>query len=415
MVTEQKSTPINSASLPPSFATDLSDTPQTGQSGNVISTTTSINGGETKSIPTTTPSNGVETKPSGNSAPGALSEKAPGADMTAILGAPGTAPAGKIYKKTGELLNVEDYKRRNDEDEALIGYDQQIAALREAADAVDQETPEQRAKRERQEKSKKIIAATADGLSALSNLFFTSQYAPNAYNHQSSQLNKVNSRIEALKAERKADADRYNNLMLRLGDAQNARAKALRDIRAQHEAQKLARQKAEQEAEEHGWKALLQPDIQREQKGKADRAEQQAIASGVEAQYAPQMQEAKLQTEKARAGAQMASAANSYASAGAHNRSNPNEYSAWDENGREHKFRTKDAADRFAKQHGTWQEEEEVKVTDVTRKNHKNQTSTSSSSVKTKGGQPAKPQSKDNTPPSRRGNNDNVPPSRRNK
>ena len=354
MVTGQKSTPINSASLPPSFATDLSDTPQTGQAASVASTPASSNGGETKPISTTTPSNGGETIPSGNSAPGALSEKAPGADMTAIVGAPGTAPSGKIYKKTGELLNEEDYPRRTDEDEALIGYDQQIAALREAADAVDRETPEQRAKRERQEKSKKIIAATADGLSALSNLFFTSQYAPNAYNPQSSQLNKVNSRIEALKAERKADADRYNNLMLRLGDAQNARAKALRDIRAQHEAQKLARKKAEQEAEEHGWKALLQPDIQREQKGKADRAGQLAIAAEAEAQYAPQMQEAKLQTEKARAGAQRASAANSYASAGAHNRSNQKEFYGTARDGKEYSFATEKGAIDFEHRQGTY-------------------------------------------------------------
>lgn len=274
--------------------------------------------------------------------------------MTAILGAPGTAPAGKIYKKTGELLNVEDYKRRNDEDEALIGYDQQIAALREAADAVDQETPEQRAKRERQEKSKKIIAATADGLSALSNLFFTSQYAPNAYNAQSSQLSKVNSRIEALKAERKADADRYNNLMIRLGDAQNARAKTLRDMRAQHEAQKLARKKAEQEAEEHGWKALLQPDIQREQKGKADRAEQQAIASGVEAQYAPLIEQGKIKLNNAKIATEGTKQQANRASAGAHNRANQKEFYGTARNGKERPFASEKAAKDFEHREETY-------------------------------------------------------------
>ena len=123
------------------------------------------------------------------------------------------------------------------EQDAVMGYDEQIAALKAAAVAVNQETPEQKKKRERQEKSKKIIAATVDGLSALSNLFFTTKYAPNAYNPQTSHLSKVNERIEALKAERQADADRYNNLMLRLGDAQNAKAKTIRDMRAQQEAQ----------------------------------------------------------------------------------------------------------------------------------------------------------------------------------
>ena len=292
------------------------------------------------------------------------------------------------------------------EQEAVMGYDEQIAALKAAAAAVNQETPEQKKKRERMEKSKKVIAATVDGLSALSNLFFTTQYAPNAYNPQSSQLGKVNERIEALKAERQADADRYNNYMLRLGDVQNAKAKTIRDMRAQHEAQKLAREKAERDAEAHSWQALLQPDKQREQKGKADRAEQQAIAAEAEAQHAPQMQEAKLQTEKARAGAQRASAA-------AHNRSNPNEFSAWDENGREHKFRTKEAADRFAKQHGTWQEEYITSSTTTNRDDETNGHSSQTATTTKKGGQPARPKTKDNTPPSRRGNDDNVPPSRR--
>ena len=201
------------------------------------------------------------------------------------------------------------------EQEAVMGYDEQIAALKAAAAAVNQETPEQKKKRERMEKSKKVIAATVDGLSALSNLFFTTQYAPNAYNPQSSQLGKVNERIEALKAERKADADRYNNYMLRLGDAQNAKAKTIRDMRAQHEAQKLAREKAERDAEAHSWQALLQPDKQREQKGKADRAGHQAAAAAVDAAYAPQMNEAKIQTEHAKAGAHKAAATNSMAQA----------------------------------------------------------------------------------------------------
>lgn len=299
------------------------------------------------------------------------------------------------------------------EQEAVMGYDEQIAVLKAAAAAVNQETPEQKAKRERMEKSKKVIAATVDGLSALSNLFFTTQYAPNAYNPQSSQLAKVNERIEALKDERKADSDRYNNLMLRLGDAQNAKARTLREMQAQQEAQKLAREKAKREAEAHGWQALLQLDKQREQKGKADKAEQQAKAAETEAQYAPQMQEAKLKTEEARAGAQRASASASYASAAAHNRTNPNEFSAWDENGREHKFRTKEAADRFAKQHGTWQEEDIISSTTSSKDDEYNGHTDQTVTKTTKGGRPAKPKPADNTPPSRRDNNDNTPPSRR--
>lgn len=338
--------------------------------------------------------------------------KMTGTDATSIVGRP-EENAGKIYGKTGEHLSDEDFATRKERDDAVMGYDQQMEALKAAAAAVAPETEEQRKKRERQEKSKKIIAATVDGLSALSNLFFTTKYAPNSYNPQNSQMGKVNERIEALKAERQADADRYNNIMLRLGDTQNAKARTLREMQAQQEAQKLAREKAQREAEAHNWLALLQPDKRREQKGKADRAEQQAITAQAEAEAAPEMQRAKLQTERARAGAQRAAASASYASAASHNRTNASEFSAWDEKGKEYKFRTKEAADRFAKQHGTWQEEDITSSTTTDRDDETNGHSSQTATTTKKGGQPMRPAPQDNTPPSRRGNNDNTPPSRR--
>ena len=241
-------------------------------------------------------------------------------DAINTVGEPGNAVKGKIYGKTGELLSEDEYGLRKERDDAVMGYDMQIDALNKAAAQMHVETPEERQKRERREKSKKVIAATVDGLSALANLFFTTQYAPSSYNPQASQLGKVNERIEALKAERQADADRYNNYMLRLGDAQNAKAKTIRDMRAQHEAQKLAREKAERDAEAHQWKALLQDDIRREQAGKADRAGFEALSSMYEAGNKPKELELKNATEIAKANHYNASAANSTASANAHDR-----------------------------------------------------------------------------------------------
>ena len=281
--------------------------------------------------------------------------------------------------------------------DAVAGTDRQIKTIQDWMDAEEHrpETPEERKKRERKEKSKKIIAAVSDGISALSNLFFTSQYAPNMYNHEKgSQLNATNERIERLKAEREKKRDEYLNFALKLGGLENERAHTLRELEAKQEAQKLAREKAERDAEQHKWQAALQPDIQREQAGKANRAEQQAIAAQAEAQYAPQLQEAKLDTEKARAVAQRASAANSYASASAHNRSNPNEFSAWDEHGNEHKFRTEDAAITYAKQHGTYQETEEEETSTTKGKSAGKVTDTTTTKKK-KTGQAARPQKKE--------------------
>lgn len=277
--------------------------------------------------------------------------------------------------------------------DATAGTDRQIKTIKDWMDAEENrpETPEQRKKRERREKSKRIIAAVSDGISALSNLFFTTQYAPNMYNHEKgSMTTSVGERLDQLKAERDKKRDQYLNFSLKLGDLENQRAATLRELEAQQERQKLAREKAQREAEAHGWLAALQPDKQREQKGKADRAEQEAIVAQAEAEAAPDLQQAKLATERARKGSLDASAANSRASAAAHNRSNVSEFSAWDEHGHEHKFRTKDAAEAYAKQHGTWQEVDETETTDTSR-TVGSRTSKSTSTKTKKGGHAGKP------------------------
>lgn len=256
--------------------------------------------------------------------------------------------------------------------DAVMGYDQQIAALQEAANKTKPETEEERKKRERREKSKKIIAAVGDGLMALSNLYFTTRGAPNMYDHKTmSQQTPLQAQLDKLKADREANADKYLQYSLKIGDLQNDRAKTLREMEAEQERRKLAREKAQREQEEHGWLAALQPDKQREQAGKASKAEQEAVTAKAEADNAPDLYKAKVDTEKARGEAQRASAASSraaatdhYASARAHDRSNNDEFSAWDENGREHKFRTAAAAEAFAKQHGTFEYQDVTSTTD---------------------------------------------------
>lgn len=301
--------------------------------------------------------------------------------------------------------------------DATAGIDRQIKTLKDWMDLEENqpETPEQRKKRERREKSKRIIAAVSDGISALSNLFFTAQYAPNMYNHEKgSMTTALGKRLDQFKAEREKKSDQYLKISLKLADLETQRAATLRELEAQQEQQKLARERAQREAEAHGWRAALQPDKRREQKGKADRAEQEAITAQAEAEAAPELQQAKLATERARKGSLDASAANSRASAAAHNRSNLLEFTAWDEHGNPHPFRTKAAADAYAKQHGTWQEEDVSETTNtVTRRTPGSKPQQRTSTKTKKSGHPARPAPEDNTPPSRRTNKDNTPPSRR--
>ena len=162
------------------------------------------------------------------------------------------------------------------------------------------ETEEERKKREKREKSKRVIAAVGDGIRALSNLYFTSQYAPNMYNPDDTQLAKVDARQEKLKAEREANRDKYLNYSLRIGDLENDRAKTVREMEAQAERLRLAREKADREQEEHKWLADLQPDKKREQTAKADAADSVAKTKKVEADNADAIQKAKLTTEQER-------------------------------------------------------------------------------------------------------------------
>lgn len=104
--------------------------------------------------------------------------------------------------------------------DAVVGTDRQIKTVQDWMDAEENrpETPEERKKRERREKSKRIIGAVSDGLSALSNLYFTTQYAPNMYNHEkSSMTDAVAKRIEQQKAEREKKHDQYFNYAMMLG------------------------------------------------------------------------------------------------------------------------------------------------------------------------------------------------------
>lgn len=367
--------------------------------------------------------NAPELKPTPNPASGtleayeaqqAVTPPTGGASITPTAPPPADSPAASTDTEHQTPALSPEQQQRVD---ATAGTDRQIKTIQDWMDSEENrpETPEQRKKRERKEKSKRIIAAVSDGISALSNLFFTTQYAPNMYNHEKgSMTTAVGKRLDQLKAEREKKRDQYLNFSLKLGDLQNQRAATLRELEAQQERRKLAREKAEREAEAHGWAAALQPDKQREQAGKANKAEQEAIAAQAVAEAAPELQQAKIATERARKGSLDASAANSRASAAAHGRSNVSEFSAWDENGREHKFRTKEAAEAYAKQHGTWQEEDVSETTNTETRRTPNSQPQSRTSTKTKKiGHPARPAPEDNTPPSRRNNDNNTPPSRR--
>lgn len=254
-------------------------------------------------------------------------------------------------------------KKADKEDAAkpFMGYDKQIATLNELANRDRPETDEERKRREKRERSAKIIAGVTDGIRALGNLYFTTRYAPNAYDHRrDSAMTPLQEKLEALRRERKEAGDRYYNYVLQAGALENERDKTL-------QAEKERKQRMDIADEEHQWKKDLQPGIKREVNSNADTAEYKAKTAKVVLDYAPLQQKADLalkgekqNTEKKRQkvldsqvvlnGAKTGEA---HAKAGAAGRSNAKEYRAWDRNGRERWFSDEKSALSFARQEGT--------------------------------------------------------------
>ncbi len=239
----------------------------------------------------------------------------------------------------------------------IMGLDQQIQLVKDTAAKYKQETDEERKKREKKEKRDKMWAAIGDGLQSLSNLFFTTKGAPNMYEHKTmSHQTPLQKRLEEAKAERKAKDDEYFNLQLKLGDLYNKRAATVREIEAQQEARKLAREKAKREDEKQGWERIMQPFLQQQAQEKANKAASDAITAGEEAKNAGDYYKAKVNTEKARGRAADASAGASSASA-AYSRAKGaavNPYKVYNKGTKCYEyFPTKDSAITAAQQYGT--------------------------------------------------------------
>lgn len=75
-------------------------------------------------------------------------------------------------------------------------------------------TQEELEKERKKEKREKLFASIGDTISALANLYFTTQYAPNMYKHENSQSDKVKSKWDKLREDRDAQMNAYiKNLM----------------------------------------------------------------------------------------------------------------------------------------------------------------------------------------------------------
>lgn len=97
-----------------------------------------------------------------------------------------------------------------------------IDFLQAQKDAIHLPTKEELEKERRRKRTEGIISSIADGASAISNLIFTTKYAPDMYRQENSMTGKMRERYERLKKQREADADRYLNYALMINKLQDA-------------------------------------------------------------------------------------------------------------------------------------------------------------------------------------------------
>lgn len=173
-------------------------------------------------------------------------------------------------------------------------------------------TPEQLEKERRKQKRDKIFAAIGDGISALSNLYFTTKGAPSMYSGRETASRRVNDRWEKLAADRDAKMKAYIDGLMKARQADDAYNRSEREWERQLGLDKIKQERdkaADARAEAKENRDAEMHDLNKQlRNNQITQAEYEAKKAEVEARYAPQLEESKIGRNRAAAGASNASA-----------------------------------------------------------------------------------------------------------
>ena len=257
-------------------------------------------------------------------------------------------------------------------------------------------TDEELAKEKKKQKREQIFAAIGDGISALSNLFFTTQYAPNMYTGKNTMSERTKVRYDKLMKEREGKEKEYYEGLMRARIADEERDDRERKWQRQLGLDDYNR--IRNDAKEERDRQMFELNIQL-QGNKISASEAEAKRKGIEAKYAEELEKARLETEKAKAGASKASASASNARAEYYNRGGGSgkagEYPWYDSDGNKHFAPSYEAMRQNAIDNGTWNEETQASTTEV--KSGRGKTVKTSETTKPGKGHASKPQKKSPT------------------
>lgn len=140
-----------------------------------------------------------------------------------------TAPETVALRKLQERQQVQPGQQTQPDNTSQYtsAIDSQINNVNDYLSKVNLESDEDKKKREKTERARRIISAVGDGLNALSNLYFTTQYAPSSYNPENSLTKSTLASIEKAKKDREENETKYYSAQDRLAKLQQLRQNAL--------------------------------------------------------------------------------------------------------------------------------------------------------------------------------------------
>lgn len=168
-------------------------------------------------------------------------------------------------------------------------------------------TEEELAHERKRRKSQAVISAIGDGISAMSNLYFTTQGAPSMFDGRTTLSGTAQKRWDKIDAERKANSEKYISAYMQAKRADDAAERDDRNWKRQIERDKLADKRYEdeqkriavrQKVEDERYEARVKQEAERWQKTFDENVRQFTVSS--------QQAAARLKNESARLAREMA-------------------------------------------------------------------------------------------------------------
>lgn len=265
-----------------------------------------------------------------------------------------------------------DTEPQGSEKKSAMSYADMFAAM----EPYKEPTKEELEKERKKEKRERLFAAIGDGISALSNLFFTTQYAPNMYDpNKETNSERVENYWTNLRKEREANRRRYVDGYIKAKQADDLHAIQQQNADVQAEWKKADTERKNAIAKAQGEVLAARAAKDQNAADLAAKKLEYLMAGWPEEQAKKQ---AEIDLLKAKKKAAVAQANNANASADEHRRrgtaswvsssksggrsggksgvsKSGGEYIAYDKDGNVRHFKQKGAAEQFAREQGTWQ------------------------------------------------------------